>query len=310
MKNDILLLFVQLGHSSGGDFGDIGEEHDLDDLITKKFLGGENVKRDSIAAPSAILPENEFATQNFKEQSAASSSDLQSENENQLETTADKNDSSSGSGAVETDNEDEEEPDNTKRDSIITNKLHLLQEINKDDKNQKMLAKNTVRENAVRFAKIFRDGTFDVASVHPDSNVETKRNEIVKPKVAFRSRPEVFERRNVIGHHASSVEDIFKRDHIQMHKNIAKLAEKYKKSSLLKDLSKFTSDDLRDQTPNPVWKKFLRDAMTLSEGVGNDLANKRQRLLGYMLKPSNTPNNNNNGAAFMAGNRLYKKVRI
>lgn len=248
---------------------------------------GEEASEINQSNDTENLDDQSESTQNSIDQSAASRKD----NINQSESTQNSIDQSA---------------DSTKKNTITTEKLHLLQKINEQKTEQQMIARNLEREKAVNFAKFFRDGTTGVVS-----GAQSKRNQIaVKTLQSSSIRPssavaavEGYGRRNLISYQQviPSVDEIFKRDRIQIHKNLAKLSAKYKDSNpLLKDLSKFTSDD----APNPIWKKFLHDAKSAVA------ITKRQNLLGYMFKPSTTAssNNNNKGAMFVAGNHLYKKV--
>lgn len=239
-------------------------------------------KRDSIPSSSKDL-QNENEVNDDDDLSGSGSGVDQTEEEiNQSEDTIDQSES--------TTNPISQSEDSTRKNTITTDKLHLLQKINEHNNEQHMIAKKMEREKAVNFAKFFRDGTTGEVR-----DAQSKRNQIaIKPKHTFSSlRPQQT---------LPSVEEIFKRDRIQIHKNLEKLSAKYKDSNpLLKDLSKFTSD----QAPNPIWKKFIHDAKSAVA------ITKRQNLLGYMFKSSaTTPSNNNNNkpAMFVAGNHLYKKV--
>ncbi|XP_066929103.1 uncharacterized protein [Clytia hemisphaerica] len=181
--------------------------------------------------------------------------------------------------------------------------LKFLDSVNSN--RRKPISKTLAREQAVRFVKFFRDGvTLNVAErkrsyVPTASNIQRSnrpRNEIQ----FFTSRFHTPRK--------TSMQEIFKRDHIEIHKNIRKLANMYKGNSLLSDLSKMTNqwrgyNDNRRLDSNPVWMKFLRDAMRPHEML-NMNADNRQRLLGYMYRPSN----GNKDTMLAKDGKLFKKV--
>ena len=238
--------------NSFGDFGDIGEEHDLDDLINKKFVHRQqqNVKRDSIATLPAIL-------------SSSSHGGHESGSGQDEDAAASVDETDIPQSAVAQDVAIDSDETSSRKDTVPTDLLHK----EKPEHQHLLTITDLEKDEAVRFAKVFRDGTYgEVSNQKSVANIESKRNEIVPPP----SSP-------TTEHHQPSIQEIFKRDHIQIHHNIAKLAKKFKKNNLLKDLSTITKDD--GKTPNHVWEKFLRDAIEPKKRSRDVVGIKRQHFV-------------------------------
>jgi len=168
---------------------------------------------------------------------------------------------------------------------------------------EQLKLKNMARERAVSFVKYFRDG------ISTNTGLTSKRTEITRPSEML------LEQQRKAHPSYPTIQEIFKRDRIQIHKNIEQLADKYKHNTLLSDLSKVTGKDWMDykdggkDTQNPVWMKFLKDAIE-PKHVSQDVnAEKRQKFLGYIYKP-NLSRRNEHQNVLKKGNMIYHKVRL
>lgn len=168
---------------------------------------------------------------------------------------------------------------------------------------EQLRSRNIAREEAVRFAKYFRDGVSTNKKL-----VNKKRFEIPRPSPMLHHG----QRNKVL--RGPTIQEIFKRDRIQIHKSIEQLADKYKHNTLLSDLSKVTGKDWMDykdggkDMQNPVWMKFLKDAIEPKQRASDMNAENRQKLLGYMYKP-NWSWRNQHQDVLSQGNIIYHKVR-